>query len=93
MINQSPLRTSLINVEDYRAFYESALTLPLEEISNQFTETCELRSHEMARYTYELAKNEKAQIVYMSFGALHTHGVLEELKKYPAYIIVFSPNY
>lgn len=39
-----------------------------------------LRSREMARYTYELAAKERARVVYMSFGALHAHGVIKGVR-------------
>jgi hypothetical protein len=47
----------------------------------------------MAVVAYEAAKAERARVVFMSFGLLHTYGIMEQLKKYSASFIVFSPNY
>ncbi len=39
------------------------------------------------------AKQQGARVVYLGFGALHAHGVIEQLRQYSVSYIVFSPNF
>lgn len=61
----------------------------LREIPSQL---CEERSYEMAKYSYNFGKANGAKVIFMTFGAKHTHGVIQQLRKFSASFIVFSPN-
>jgi hypothetical protein len=85
-------RLKQVDVEEYRSFYDDLLSFDLATLKKKPSELCEQRSSEMAKYTYKLARDKNAKVIYMTFGALHAHGVIEQIKKYSASFIVFSPN-
>ncbi len=91
--SQFPVRSSKVNVDSFRDFFEKTVAHTSEEIRATNSQICETRSREMARYSYELAKKQGVPAVYMGFGALHAHGVIEQLRKSSASYIVFSPNF
>lgn len=87
-----PGRARLVDLEEYESYYEDLRRLDAEKLKAKASELCEERSSEMAKYTMDLARRRRAQVIYMSFGALHAHGIIEQLKKDSASFIVFSPN-
>lgn len=90
--NNVPGRTRLVELGEYRSYYEDFRKLDMALLRKVSSELCEERSVQMAKYTFDLAGRRRAKVVYMSFGALHTHGIIQQLKKQSASFIVFSPN-
>ena len=92
MVARLPTRASLVNVESYRSFNESLRSLSPTKLVELNTDLCEQRSRKMLEYTSSLALSQRADVVFMSFGALHAHGVLEQIRRLGASAIVYSPN-
>ncbi len=93
LASKFPARSRMVQVDGFRDFFEKTVVRSSEEIKSINSQICEARSEEMARYSYGLAKKQGASVVYMGFGALHAHGVIEQLRRYSASFIVFSPNF
>ncbi len=88
----SEMMVKRVNIDDYEKYFRDVLSLPTAQINKINSQVCEERSGEMARYSHALAVSERARVVYMSFGAVHAHGVIKQLQAYSASMIVFSPN-
>jgi hypothetical protein len=93
LASRFPVRSRMVQVDSFRDFFDKTVVRSSEEIKGINSQICEARSREMARYSYELAKQQGARVVYMGFGALHAHGVIEQLRQNSASYIVFSPNF
>lgn len=93
MYKNFPVRSKAVNLQKYKEYFMKVAISGKRKIEQEFTALCEQRSQEMFRYSAELAKSEGAQIIYMSFGAQHTHGILRAIQDSSASSIVFSPNY
>lgn len=88
-----PRRSQVVNLDNFRPFFDKIVGRTSDELRAAGSQVCELRAREMVRYTYEIAKQRSADVVYMEFGVIHTHGIMEYLKKRSASFIVFSPNF
>lgn len=93
LVKSSRVTEAKINVGNYKTFYDKLLRSSEVELKNSYSNYCERRSRKMATFAYEAARAESPRAIFMSFGMLHTYGVVEQLKKYSASFIVFSPNY
>jgi hypothetical protein len=90
--NNVPGRIRLVDLEEYEPYYKELRALDPITLKKKPSELCEERSLKMAKYTFELAGKRRAKVIYMSFGAEHAHGIIQQLKSYSASFIVFSPN-
>lgn len=88
-----PFRSTIVNLDSFRGFFEKIVSRSSDELRTLSSQICEVRGHEMARYSHDMAKRRGAGVVYMEFGAIHTHGIVEQLRKHSASYIVFSPNF
>jgi hypothetical protein len=93
LMKSSRVTEAKINLDNYKGFYNKLSHLSEVELKNSYSNYCENRSKKMVIFAYETAKAEGARVVFMSFGTLHAYGIIEQLKKYSASFIVFSPNY
>jgi hypothetical protein len=83
---------ALIEKYQLNSFFTDLVTRPADEIKSTYTNLCETRSHKLVENALTDQTQLNAKVVYLSFGALHIHGVIEALKEKKISYLLFSPN-
>lgn len=77
-IRSGPISISRISV--FRQAYNEISSWDEAQLAKVFSGICEKRSQKMAEEAIELSNEIRADVVFMTFGFSHAHGIIETLK-------------
>ncbi len=76
----------------FKRAYDEIKTWEPSKLASTSSQICEFRSQQMALNAIKLAKEKKPEIIFMTFGMAHSHGVIEALEANGYSYILLNAN-